>query len=330
MKACISKLTWLILIFMGSFSFACVFHSGNSFAKPLEIGILLWRGPTDADQTFLKDIKKAYPGTVFYQENVDQNIRKTVTVLQEQWKDKLKQLDYLFIFGSRNSLKARQLLMDSDFNGTLISLSNSSLMLDAFKNRNSSGEKLLLMQTYLDPKVFLQTFADLLEMQSVIIPFNLQEPQNASFIERLQNESSGYKVAIKPMRTKPDIAILRQQLKNALDDVKDSDVFFFSWDSFLLSKAKFLSVFMKQHKILSVGSHKTYVKAGIPLGIDSDYIELGHKMAQQVITLEKGVDILALPVVRNTKGRLLANRESLKSIAPKLLSKLPAETVFLE
>ncbi|MDV7340440.1 hypothetical protein RYZ26_12615 [Terasakiella sp. A23] len=304
----------------------------NTFAlaQPLNIGVMLWRGPTAADQMFIKTLKETYPDLKVAQANAAQNIRKTVETIQVTWKNKLAEMDYLFAFGSRNAIQVRKTLAQTDFKGVLVALSNSSTLLDAFTARPTSKERLLLGQTSIPDHAFFDAFAKLLSLKQVAVPFNIREPQNAPLLDGLSKTAKAYNIEIVPVRTKPDPQVLKQQLDYAFGQEEKIDVVYCTWDSFLLSEANFIADYLLDKKMLGIGSQSKYVKAGFPLGIDSDYGALGRNLAKQVIAIEKGADVSAQPIVKNMQGRFLANRASLTKIAPDLIDRLPEDTLFLD
>ncbi len=298
-------------------------------AKSLSIGMILWRGETDADRALAKTLTSEFPDTAIQQINVDQNIRKTVETLQQTWKPLLKTMDYVFSFGSRNSLQVRKELIKLQFPGTHIAFGNSSQLEEAHQKRQITGERLLLGQTSLPRDAFFAAFGDLIEMKTVAVPYNLHEPQNLNFLEELIELAKERNIKVVPIRTKPERKTLKNQLERAFNQIDKIDVLYFPLDSFMLSNAEILLNCSVKFDAIPIGANKKYISAGIPLGLDSDYAFLGTSLAKQVIAIENGQQLSLQPIVRNATGKIVANRKSLEALLPGLSDKLPQDTQFI-
>jgi len=315
------------VFFLSFFFFS--FLSIDAYAKPLEVGIILWRGETEIDQAFVQKLKSHFTDANIKQINVKQNIRETAKTLNITWQHELKDMDYLFAFGSRNSLQIRHLLKEIEFSGTLISFGSAAELKKAHQNRHLTKEKLLLATTIFSPEIFFSTFASLLNLKKIGVPYNLHEPQNLEFLQTLKRAALERQIEIVPIRTKPNVKTLKTQLDRAFERLDDIDALLFPSDSFLLSQAEVLNACSQELNILAIGVNKQYVQAGTSLGLDSNYANLGKLLAEQVIAIEAGTPLLDLPIVQNQTGRIVANRSSLKKRQPQLLKKLPPNTRFI-
>lgn len=320
-KSILGLFIWLITLFIAFPTYA---------KDPLNIGVVLWRGPTDADQTFISEVKKTFPDAVIHQFNSNQNIRKSVRIIEVVWKDQLSEMDYLFTFGSRNSIQIRKSLDRDIFKGIHIAFGNASILSNAFQQRATSKEKLLLAQTSLPDDALFTTYQQLLQFKKIGIPFNLREPQNSDLLEIISTIGKQRGVEIVPIRTRPDADALKNQIKKAIQQHKNIDALYYPLDSFLLSNISLLNQISIETGVIGIGSNKKYMKEGTPLGLDSDYVLLGKKLAQQLFSLENGDSLLAQKIVKNNTGRMIINYKTLKAQAPELLNKLPSNIVTID
>jgi len=298
-------------------------------ADSLSVGIILWRGQTEADQAFAQKLKTKYPKIVIHEVNANQNIRKSLQIIEEEWKHLLSDMDYLFTFGSRNSIQIRKNLSNTGFKGLHIGLGNSSILSNAHKARKDTGEKFLLGQTSLPDDALFTTYGEILKIKKIGIPYNLREPQNIDLFKSLSAVATQRGIEVVPIRTKPDANTLKSQIERALKINKDIDVLYYPLDSFLLSNAKLLNQCSANLGILAIGSNKKYMSEGTPLGLDSNYPLLGKKLAQQVIDIENGALLTDQAIVRNQTGRVIINPKILRKQAPHLLRKLPKNAIHV-
>ncbi|SCA57120.1 exported hypothetical protein [Candidatus Terasakiella magnetica] len=314
-----------VVLFSGFF-----FLSNIAQAAPLSVGVLLWRGQTDFDRGFMDELKKQQPDSAFHIINSEQNLRNTVSALHKDWKDQLAKMDYILCFGSRNGLKVREELKKTDFSGTLITFGNASGLLNAHLNRINTQEKLLLGRPSILDSSVLELFLPMMGAKKIGVPFNLYEPQSSEIIPVMQEIAAIYDASIIPIRLKPKKEDIKSQLNIILEREREIDLLFFPLDSFMISQAETLGRIALKHKIPSIGAFKKYVENGATLGLSPNYGNIGRRLAKQVIKIEQGKSVFHMPVVYSEDNRILAHRKNLWEIAPKLLSKLPKGTRFID
>lgn len=317
----------IIVLFFTAFLAVQNSHAND---KALLIGVIQWRGPTPVDQTFISDIQKQFKNVKILQENSSQQIRTTANILQVEWASQLKQMDYIFSFGSRNSLKVRELLLQSDFKGTLIAFANTEDLVRAFYLRAENSEKLILARPIIQPSSVLETFRPLTKSKVIGVPFNAFEPQSKELLPQLQDLSNRLNLKIIPIRTRPHKTTFIKQIQLVLDKEKEIDLLMFLQDSFMISQSEKISELCLKKGLLCIGANAKYTQDGFPLAIAVDYADMGRSIAKQIAKIENGTPLFSLPIIYGRENQIYANRAALLNVAPNLLKVLPQTTKFVD
>jgi putative ABC transport system substrate-binding protein len=275
-----------ILVFLLSFF---ITHPTPSPGKELNIALLLWRGETMAEKGFIDGLREFGYTTEFSTFDVSQDLTKLGNALS-YIASQSDAFDYVYTFGTTISRRTQIII-----NNKIPQLFNvvTDPVGAGIMGGNISGASDAVPVSKL-----LEIINELFRFQKLGLFFNPREKNSMLSRKEIYTRAKVLGIEVVDFRSPPVEQILHQNLQKLADNPAMIDAVYLPSDSFLVSNATLIGARLQSLKILSFGSVRNYIEAGVLMGFVVDYYELGKSVAAIVDRNQRGEALQQIPVVR--------------------------------
>lgn len=269
--------------------------SSPAAGKNLKIALLLWRGETMAEKGFKDGLEAFGYTTEFVTFNADQDVTKLGNFLSSI-ASQSDEFDYVYTFGTTISRRAQLVL-----NNKVPQLFNivtdpvgAGIIEKATAERGNIGgasDAVPLSRLF---KITIDFFG----FQKIGLFFNPREKNSLLIRKEIKALAKTHRFEVVDFRSPPAAQILKENLQKLIDNPKMVDAVYLPADSFLVSNAALIGRQLRSAKIVSIGSVRNFIEAGVLMGFAVDYYQLGQAVAAIIDRNQRGEELQQIPVAR--------------------------------
>mgnify|MGYP000406136197 CR=1 FL=1 len=289
--------------------FACNIHAVSSVEKKLvennkelKIALVLWRGETKSEVSFMKKLK-----------NLGYKIKYTVYNAQNQrykFPDVLrmvnfKEYDYVYTFGTTASQMCKRLIDNKV--PQIFNIVSAPVMANVVDSMGNSGGNISGVSNQVPLELQIQTALSVFKFTRLALFFNPREQNSMIIRSKLIHLGQKYNFEVVSLRS-PIKDMLNENLKKLSNGTIDVDAVYLPADSFIVSNAKLIGQTLRDAKIKSIGAIKEYVEKGALIGTVTDYVKLGEMAANILDKHQRGTPLNRIPVQIQKKPILVLNK----------------------
>ena len=263
-------------------------------AATLKIAMVLWRGETPAEQGFKDGLKKLGYQAEYTVINAEQNRTLLRSKLEKSLLPHLESFDYVYSFGTTASKMTKILVRDKV--PQLFNIVTDPVKAGIVHSMDQPGGNVSGVSQVVPLSAQIQAAMKLFAVKKLGIMFNPRE-KNA-MIQREQLKQLAQKVgfSVVDLRSPPALEMLQRNLQSLADKSIAVDAVYLPFDSFLISNAKLIGAKLREAKVKSIGATKSFITAGVLVGVVLNYHRLGEAVAGILDRHQKGEKMGAIPV----------------------------------
>ena len=144
----------------------------------------------------------------------------------------------------------------------------------------------------------LEMAIELFGFQKLGVFFNPREKNSMLIRKEIYTSAKVHGFEVVDFRSPPVAQLLQQNLRKLTENPTMVDAIYLPADSFLVSNATLIGSHLQSSKILSFGSVKNYIEAGVLMGLVVDYYDLGKAVAAIVDRNQQGEELQQIPVIQ--------------------------------
>lgn len=300
----------------------------NVFANNsrLKVAMVLWRGETAAERGFRDGLKSYGHRATIDVFNAEQNKSKVGSILRK--KIKQKDYDYVYTFGTTVSL-----LTKSYLNGEVPHIFNivaDPVGAGLATSLKSSGGNLCGVKSGIPLNLQIETAHQLLKFKRLGYIFNSREKNSNLTLDTLEEISRDLKFKVIKLRSPPAQDRLGMNLRKIVDQSIMVDAVYLPSDSYIVSNAKEIALFLRRAGVPSVGAIKKYITEGALMGSVADYYELGREAASILNQHQKGRNFENMSIRTPSRPKLVLNETTMTFLGLELPDIILNEAAIIE
>ena len=273
-------------------------------AEELHIAMILWRGETEAEKGFKEELEGFGYSVNYDIIDAGQSIKKLGVALKEL-ESRLNDFDYVYTFGTTVSRRVRVVLnnrVPQIFN-VVTDPVGAGIVDDAM----SPGGDISGVSDAVLVKQQVESALELFDIKRLGIIFNPREKNSLIARKELYTFAHQRGIEVVDIRSPPVQQMLDDNLRNLIDRKFDVDAVYLPPDSFLVSQSGLIGSRLKEAKIKSVASVKTFIDHGALVGVVVDYFDLGRAAARIVHRHQRGEHLKDIPVITGSSTYFVIN-----------------------
>ncbi len=253
---------------------------------------MTWRGQTDAERGFARQLKKLRPDTTF--KYIDA-ARSKVLLGYRLHEIDISSFDLVYSFGTTGTKVVSAVLhkrVPQVFN-IVANPTRSKIV----KSIRKPGNNITGAEAVLNMELQLQVLLKLKDIKTVGVWFDPREAQSTVVLARMLELGEKYSIKVKPFRIIPDApaGIFNKQISSAIRESNKLDAIYLSPASSFFSM--FRKHFSKLNKSLLIFSPVTkFVGKGVTVSLGAKYSERGRATAELAHKILSGEEAGNIPV----------------------------------
>ncbi len=276
-------------------------------ANALSIAMVVWRGQTDAEISFLESLEDMGFETEITLINAEQDKAKLGRIIRKDLTNNLHKFDYVYSFGT-TATKAVKTHLDGKrphiFNIVSYPADAEILPSEQGGQKNTAG-----VSSRVPIELQIINARKLIAMDKVAVAFNPREANSTRQLEKMTELAKAHQFEVVPLRIRPNQSLFMADLKQLDKHLPVSAVYLPS-DSFLISNSKEILTYINESKIPSICAVSTYIKNGCLTGTVANYQTLGKLAASIVKAHQNGVALADMAVKYDTEAVLTINHKT--------------------
>jgi ABC-type uncharacterized transport system substrate-binding protein len=296
--------------------------------QTLRVGMLLWRGPTDAEKGF-KDGLKEFGYTVEYTElNANQDRGELGRLLRETVKPRLETLDYLYVYGTTVTLAAKSVVQDRV--PMIFDIVNDPVGAGIVENLERSGGNIAGVSNEVPLALQLKTALGLFPIKRLGLLFNPREKNSMLVRDKIMAVAPSLGIEVVDLRSPPALDALKENLQKLRDRSIAVEAVYLPPDSFLISNAKEIGAALRESHVKSIASLEPFIDNGALLGVVPDYYQLGKAAAAMVRRHQGGQRLQDMAVEIDKDPGLKINANTARLLKVTIPDALKKRATFVE
>ena len=279
-------------------------------SKDLKIAMILWRGETDAERGLKDGLKELGYSVKYTVLDAKQKKSNLGSILRQQLNP--DNFDYVYTFGTTVSKQTKKYLNERVPH--VFNIVSDPVRAGLVNSLDASGGNICGVKSGVELSLQIKSAKKIIDFKKLGIIFNSREKNSNIALNELIELSSQLNFEVIKLRSPPARNRLEWNLQRLIDNSVKVDAVYLPSDSYVISKAKYISDQLKLANVKSIGAVKTYIKKGALLGSVADYYMLGKKAAKIVDKHQKGKQFHSIFVEVPENPKLVINTTTSKML----------------
>jgi len=281
--------------------------------KDLKIALILWRGETIAERGFKFGLEELGYTTEFITFNAAQDVTKLGNALSSI-ASRSDEFDYVYTFGTTISRRAKLVLNNKI--PQLFNVVTDPVGAGIIENTTAERGNIGGASDAVSLSRLVEIIIEIFDFQKLGLFFNPREKNSLLIRKKIKNLAKIHHFEVVDFRSPPAAQILQENLQKLIDNPKMVDAVYLPADSFLVSNASLIGRQLRSAEVVSIGSVRNFIEAGVLMGFAVDYYELGKAVATIADRNQRGEELQKIPVARGDFS-LMINQTTLELLGIK-------------
>lgn len=312
----IKKLVLPLLVIITALVPCAICHADATQADQLSIAMILWRGETAAEKSFISELHKLGYTPRYSIFDAAQDKTAIDSIIKNNILAHPEEYDYVYTFGTTVSQETKKALnnrIPQIFN-IVVDPVGAGLVATV----NGSQANIAGVSNQVPLAMQLENVGKIINFQSLGFLYNPLENNSILIRDRLRELAGTMNFQLVEQQASPQDNQLDTALQSLISLKTRPDLVYLPADSFLISQAEKIATELNKNKIKSIGAVRSYIEKGILLGTVADYPNLGAMAAAIIDRHQKGESLGEIPVQIQAKPRLVLNASTAKHLQVEL------------